>query len=222
MNWVCTVEGRRVNKVTIPVTRVTVDASLDSLSLQDYWDIYDELRPWVPFPDGPDKDGNLGKREPSIDKFRALIKTGYSKPLWEKFREWMESPDERQGACPLNRAMRSELRVAMGMEPLPLTVADAVAQASPDAAVYTVGLGVPDCLVMVGDVGEGVSLHINGDVKVIDSHALPPRSSQERTRRRKRVIRPCATETQDLRREAVEASWHEIIEAGLQVKEASR
>ena len=208
--------------MTTPVTRVTADATLDSLSLQDYWDIYDELRPWVPFPDGPDKDGNLGKREPSIDKFRAMIKTEYSKPLWEKFREWMESPDERQGPCPLNRAMRSELRVAMGMDPLPPTVAEAVAQASPDAAVYAVGVGVPDCVVMVGDVGDGVSLHINGDVKVIESHALPLPASQERLRERPRYIRPCATETQDLRREAVGASWAEIIEAGLQVKEATR
>ncbi len=201
--------------MTIPVTKVTADATLDSLSLQDYWEIYDELRPWVAFVDGPDKDGKLGKREPSIDKFRELIKTEYSKPLWEKYREWMESPDERQGACPLNRAMRSELRVAMGMAPLPPTVAEAVAQASPDAAVYAVGLGVPDCVVMVGDVGDGISLHINGDVKVIDSHALPSPSSQERTEPRRKYIRPCATETQDSRREAVGASWHDVIERGL-------
>ena len=183
-----------------PVTMVTKDATLDTLSVADYLDMIAELRT-------PDDKG----KPMSYDKFIERIGSAWSKALWAKVVE---------GAAVPNRAQRNELRAAMGEPLLPMTVAEATAQASPDAAVWNIGTGTPDTVIMVSE-SQPMTLHVNGSVSVVtDSFVTEVTGRQERTEPRRKYIRPCATATQDSRREAVGASWAEIIEAGLQVKEA--
>ncbi len=188
-----------------PVTLVTRDATLDDLSMVDYQAIYDELRPF---------DASEGKRVPAIRKFCEAIGWDKAPANWTNW---------EQGQGNLTRTMRNALRKAVGLPELPPTVADAVAVgASPDAAVWSVGEGVAEHVIMVAD-GEPITLHVNGSVSVMKSAFVTEVTShQERLRERTRYIRPCATETQDLRREAVGASWAEIIEAGLHAVEMRR
>ena len=186
-----------------PVTLVTRNAMWDDLSADDYQAIYDELRPF---------DANAKKRLPSIRPFCELIGWDKAPANWTNW---------EQGQGNLTRAMRNALRRAVGKAELPMTLTEAVtAGASQDASVWSVGEGVAEHVIMVAD-GESITLHVNGSVSVMrTAFVTEVTGTQERTRRRKRVIRPCATETQDLRREAVGANWSEIIEDGLAVREA--
>ncbi len=177
------------------VTIVTKDATLDDLSAQDYRDIYVELRRLDMEP----------KERLSYADLIDLIHSQYSKAQWAKY---------DSGETSLNRTMRSELRVAMGKPPLPPTVAEATAQASPDAAVWSVGVGVPEHVIMVSDTP--VTLYVNGSVSTVapDSHVTevtrPPRN-------RMRYVRPCVPFSHAERLERLEmVSWLDVIEAGLQ------
>ena len=120
------------------VTKITQDATLDDLSAQDYADIFAEIRERM-----------------SLDKFCALVNSQYSKAQWSKY--------EHGGIAP-TRQMRNELRRAVGKPELPPTVAEATAQASPDAAVWQVGEGVPEHVIMVASAP--VTLSVNGSVQV--------------------------------------------------------
>ena len=100
-----------------PVTLITRDATLDDLSAADYKDVYDELR---------GRDPVTGAYAVSLDKFVTMVTSAYSKAQWSKY---------HNGEATLTRTMRNELRRAVGLAPLPPTVADATAAASPDAAV---------------------------------------------------------------------------------------
>ena len=183
------------------VTKVTQDATLDSMSAQDYRDMFDELRPIDP----------RTENRLSLDKFIAAIDSQFSKALWGRY---------DHGEVGLNRAQRSELRVAVGQAPLPPTVAEATAQASPDAAVWQVGIGVPETVIMVSG-HEKVTLHVNGAVSVaenISDNALSRPVEGSRIAR-KPVIRPVASFAQESRRIAVSASWKDVIEAGLKALE---
>lgn len=131
------------------VTMVTRDATLDNLSDKDYREIYVELCRLS-------EDGKRTKESLSFDKFIALVKSEFSKPLWAKY---------EGGGVRLNRKQRNELRRAMGLPLLPPTVADATAQASPDAAVWTVGDGVPEHVIMVSETP--VTLYVNGSVSTV-------------------------------------------------------
>ena len=178
-----------------PVTLVTRDASLDEFSVGDYRDMVIELR-----------------QRHSLSQLDDLTGNVCSRALWAKV---------EHGEAPANRAQRNALRKIFKRDPLPATVADTVAHnVIDDAAVWRVGEGVADTLIMVAN-DEPVTLHVNGAVTVVQECPVTPvKTRRAGLSRRKRIIRPCATETQDLRREAVGASWAEIIEAGLQVKEA--
>ena len=181
------------------VTLVTKDATLDDLSAQDYRDIYAELRRLDMDP----------KDRISFDRFIAAIGSQYSKAQWAKY---------DAGETSLNRTMRSELRVAIGKPPLPLTIAEATAQASPDASVWMFGDGVPEHVIMVGE--SPVTLYVNGTV----STAAPECNVTKVTRHlqpRKRYIRPCVPFEYATRLEGlVGVSWLDVIEAGLSALEA--
>ena len=139
-----------------PVTLVTKDATLDDLTLQDYADMVAELRQTM-----------------SFDKMIAALGSVYSKALWAKVAD---------GATP-NREQRNELRRYFGKPPLPPTVAECTAQASPDAAVWTVGEGVPDTVVMVAS-DEPLTLRVNGTVQVVTT------VTERKERQQVEVFRP--------------------------------
>lgn len=169
-------------------TLLTKDATLDDLSASDYRDIFNELR-----------------EKMSLDKLIALLHSQYSKAQWSKFEH---SPD-----MVLTRIMRNELRSGVGLAPLPLTIEQATAQASPDAAVWRVGEGTPEHVIMVGS--EPVTLHINSGVSV----AVPERHVTMVTvgqNQREYTARPYVSKLQKERFVALPVrSWSEVIDAGL-------
>ncbi len=187
---VATARGDRMNQT---VTLVTRDASLDDLSGGDYRDIFAEVRERM-----------------SLDKFCALVSSQYSKAQWSKYEH---SPDMLP-----TRRMRNELRIAVDRPELPLTLEQATRQASPDAAVWRVGEGTPEHVIMVGS--EPVTLHVNFGVTVAVPQARVTNVTTGQVRRKYRV-RPWVSESQERRFLAlpVRSSWGDVIEAGLAVKE---
>ena len=188
------------------ISLITRDATLDDLSAADYRDIYDELR---------GRDPVTGSYAVSLDKFVTLVTSQYSKAQWSKY---------HNGEATLTRTMRSELRRAVGLKPLPPTVAEATATASPDAAVWQVGDGPADHVIMVTG-HEPMTLHVNGAVSVASHAPNVPQNAHvtEVTRtgpHRRHYARPTATEAQDKRRAAVGATWRTIIELGLSALES--
>ena len=193
--------------MTPPVTLVTRDATLDDLSVADYRDIYDELR---------GRDPVTSAYTMSLDKFVTLVTSSYSKAQWSKY---------HNGEATLTRTMRSELRRAVGLKPLPPTVAEATAAASPDAAVWQVGSGPADHVIMVAGY-EPMTLHVNGAVSVASKAPDVPQNARvtavTRTERsRRHYARPTATEAQNNRRAALAAKWQEVIDAGLAALESA-
>lgn len=177
-----------------PVTLVTKDATLDDLSAGDYRDIYDELR-----------------QDKSLGAVVEMLQSEFSRAMWHQY---------EKGERSLNRTMRNELRRAMGLPLLPPTVAEATAQASPDAAVWSVGDGVPEHVIMVS--ATPVTLHVNGAVSTV----LQTSNVTGVTRpflRRKRYVRPCIPEHYAKRLAGLKtASWLDVVEAGLTALEGGR
>lgn len=180
------------------VTLVTKDATLDDLSVGDYRDIWEEARRL----DLPPKE------RISFDKVIALCGSTLSKAQWAKY---------ENGDITLTRQMRNDLRRLVGRSELPPTVAEATAQASPDAAVWSVGDGVPDTVIMVS--GDPVTLHVNGSVQV----AAQNRHVTKVTRPPRRFVRPVVSECQNARFMALQgAKWCDVIDAGLTALEGMR
>lgn len=174
------------------VTLVTKDATLDDLSAGDYRDIYDELR-----------------QAKSLGAVVDLLHSEYSRAMWHQY---------ERGERSLNRTMRNELRRAMGLPLLPPTVAEATAQASPDAAVWSVGEGVPEHVIMVSETP--VTLHVNGSVQAVTETRNVTGVTRVQVKR-KRYARPCIPETQSERLQRLcdglgAVGWNEVVEAGLQ------
>lgn len=173
--------------MTQSITLLSRNASHDDLGDADYADIFAELRESL-----------------SLDKLCALLNSAYSKATWNKY---------ERGETPLTRTMRNELRMAVGLSPLPPTVADATAQASPDAAVWRIGGGVPEHVILVAS--SPVTVHVNGGVQVIDSVSRVTEVTRA-LRARKRYVRPCIPETLLQRYSALQGvSWQDVIDAGL-------
>lgn len=167
------------------ITLVTKDATLDEYTAQDYRDMYEEL-----------KDGR------SLGDVVALLKSVYSRAMWHQY---------QNGERSLNRTMRNELRAAMGKPPLPPTVAEATAQASPDAAVWNVGDGVPEHVIMVSKTP--VTLYVNGTIQTV----LQTSNVTGVTRgyiQRKRYVRPCVPFEYAERLERLKAvRWLDVIDS---------
>ena len=151
----------------------------------------------------------------SLDKFVTLVTSQYSKAQWSKY---------HNGEATLTRTMRNELRRCVGVKVLPPTVAEAAATASPDAAVWQVGVGPADSVILVTGT-EPMTLHVNGAVSVADSaaqtvenaHVTPVTGTR---RQRTYCTRPTASEAQNNRRVALGVRWAEIIERGLSALES--
>lgn len=172
----------------IPVTIVTKDATLDDLSVNDYHDLFYEVRY-----------DSLTDKLMSFDKFINNVHSGYSKALWAQFYNHEILP---------NRGMRNELRSARGLPLLPPTVLEATSQSSPDSMVMRIGEGVPNRIVMLGR-SKPFSLRVNESaVDIIEPVTRV-------TRKRKPVIRPVVNRNQEERRVNLGVKWVEVIEAGL-------
>jgi len=181
----------------VNVTCVTRDATLDDLSDKDYREIYEELSRLS-------QDGKRTKDSLSFDKFIALIGSDLSKALWAKY---------EGGEIRLNRKQRNQLRAAMNRPLLPPTVAEATAQASPDAAVWQVGEGVPEHVIMVSNVP--ITLHVNGSVQTV-TQKCDVTTVTRPTRTRKRVVRPfIPIEYKERLERLTDVSWIDVIERGL-------
>ena len=157
-----------------PVTLVTRDATLDEFSAGDYRDMVIELRQTY-----------------SLRQLDELVGKICSPALWAKV---------EHGEAVANRAQRNALRKLFNKPPLPPTVAECTSQASPDAAVWTVGEGVPDTVVMVA-LSEPVTLRVNGTVTVCDS--LPVLPSRNAVAPRRAYWRTCMSIEQKQRTEAL-------------------
>lgn len=183
----------------ITVTTVTRNATQDDLNAEDYRDIYRELRQY---------DEQARRYAVSLDKFIGMIGSQFSKALWNKY---------DHGEKELNRDQRNELRRAVGLTLLPMTIAEATADVDPDAEVAKVGEGAPNRIILLTGC-EPITLHINGEIKA-DPLASRVTSVTRSLRGRKPLIRPVASIEQNRRRMAVSASWAEIIEIGLKTLE---
>jgi hypothetical protein len=192
--------------MTQPVTCITKDATLDDLSTADYRDMYDELRLLNPV---------TGVYTMSLDKFVTLVSSQYSKAQWSKY---------HNGETTLTRTMRNELRRCVGLKLLPPTVAEATAASSPDAAVWQVGDGPAEHVIMV-TTQEPITLYVNGSVSVAEQatqtaqHDAVTPVTQTGPLQKPRT-RPTASVAQENRRLALGVKWAEIIERGLRALES--
>ena len=186
-----------------PATLITRDATLDNLSAQDYRDIWQELH-----------------ADRSLRDVIAAMQSQLSPARWSQY-------DKREkGKDTPSRQMRNDLRRAVGLPLLPPTVAEATAQASPDASVWHIGTlegRPPDTVIMVAADSE-IWVHVNGTVEVTQP---PPRSmpvTQVTNGKvaRKRYIRPCVPESYAERLQGLGDgfTWADVIEAGLRTLEA--
>lgn len=189
------------------VTVVTANAGQDGLTDADYREIYDEVRGF---------DAATGKYAVSLDEFVALVGSAYSKAAWSKY---------HRGELGLNRVMRSELRRAVGLPVLPLTVGEAVAGVDEDATVVRVGdaAGGADLVrrVVLLAGSEPVTVSWNGTVSAwagtVTTQDLPApvmRHVTPVTRQRKGVFVPAGVfDRVNARRIACGLSWAEVLEA---------
>lgn len=186
----------------LPVTVVTADAGQDRLGEQDYREIYDEVRAL---------DEATGKYGVSLDAFVELVHSEYSKAAWSKY---------HRAELELNRTMRNELRGAVGMALLPLTIAEATAGVDADATVVQVGGDTVRRVVMLG-VNDAVTVHWNGTVSAwtgCQGDKVTGDAGSHRvtgvTRDRKAVFVPARLfdRVNALRRESG-LSWGEVLEA---------
>ena len=119
------------------VTRAA--ASAEDLSERDYLDIYQEV--------------TQGR---TLRAAVALLGC-YSPTWWNQY---------SAGDKPLTRKARQALRRVVGLPELPPTVGEAVADVSPDAAVFRVGETQADTVIMLGEDAHGYSFTANGGVTV--------------------------------------------------------
>lgn len=99
----------------IPVTTITKNASQDNLTEQDHRDIFEELR-----------------QQHSLRDFVALAKSTITIAQWSRY---------ERGEWTLTRAAKNDLRRAVGVDVLPPTIAESVADVDGDAEVIEIGDG---------------------------------------------------------------------------------
>lgn len=166
------------------VTVVTRDAQADSLSLDDYREIFEELR-----------------RGHSLRQFVELIGSVYSIAYWSKV---------DRGDAALTRPACNELRRAVGLPDLPITVEDALANVDPNAVVYQVGDDRPGRVILVG-CAQPLRMNLNGTLTAVsDVHVTAV------TRRTPRVsvsVRPALHERLNALRTARGWTWEQLFEA---------
>lgn len=123
---------------------LTIAAELaEDLSEEDYRCIYDELR-----------------EKCSLRQFAQFIHADVSHAWWGRY---------ENGLAQLNHDRRNELRRAVGLPELPGTVAQAIANVSANAAVWSLGEQPAERVVMVGaDAPQELTMRLNGNLTVIE------------------------------------------------------
>lgn len=131
------------------VTLVTDTAGrADSLSEQDYRDIYSELR-----------------ERRSLAEFVALTASTVSRAWWSQY---------EAGAKRLDWQRRNELRRAVGLPELAPPVAAALADVASDATIWQVGAGQPDTVILITpELPSGALLGVNGAVHIVELGNTP-------------------------------------------------
>lgn len=176
-----------------PVTVVTRNAHTDDLTDDDYRDIYAELR-----------------EQYTLRQFALMSTTVYSIAWWSKY---------EHGEVELTRTARNELRRAVGLAELPVTVAEAVGLADPDATVYRVGTERPDVVILAAHQAP-IVMHLNGSLTVAAD--VPPNSHvtevTRRTRRKTVSILPAIWDVLNRARQSAGLTWDEYLFALVEVK----
>ena len=175
---------------SIPITEVTRSAAIDSLTDDDYRDIYDELR-----------------LQHSLRQFVEITSTQYSIAWWSKF--------ERHDAD-LTRPAKNDLRRAVGLPALPPTVQEATAGVDPNAVVYQVGEDRPNRVILIGH-HHPLRMTLNGILDVSEENAEAPPGSHvtgvtRRPPRRSVSLRPELWQSLNEARVAAGASWEEFLQ----------
>ncbi len=171
-------------------------APADDLTPTDYRDIYDELR-----------------SKCSLRQFVDTLSSAYSIAFWSKY--------ERDPEADLPREAKQELRRAVGVAPLPLTIGESVALAGPLATVYLVGDAPADRIVMVGaDVHQPILLRLNGRLDILDDNPTgdPPAEyrvtelhrPQRRAARKSIGLSPANWERLSALRHEANMTWDEL------------
>lgn len=180
----------------LPVTLVTKLAELESLTDEEYKDIYNELRGFH---------ADTGLFDLTLGQFAKLINTQVSRAAWWKY---------HAGELELGRSMRNELRARVDLPLLPPTVEEAIRVADKNAEVYQIGAGRPNRIVMLDARVEAllrstetqlVTLNYTGH---IEPTVAPPRP-------RPRRDRPWVTLEQEEVQRRLGKPWREVIDAGL-------
>lgn len=176
-----------------PVTVVTRNAYTDDLTDDDYRDIYAELR-----------------EQHALRQFVTMIASGYSIAWWSKF---------EHGEVELTRPARNELRCAVGLDALPVTVGEAVALADPDAVVYRVGTERPGVVILAAHQAP-IVMRLNGALTVGED--MPPNrrvTEVTRARRRKTVsILPAIWAALNQARQSAGLTWDEYLFSFVEVE----
>ena len=123
---------------------LTIAAELaEDLTEDDYRCIYDELR-----------------EKCSLRQFAEFIGSDVSHTWWGRYENQLVR---------LNHERRNELRRAVGLPELPWTVAQSLANVSPNAAVWALGEQPAERVVMVGaDAPQELTMRLNGKLTVIE------------------------------------------------------
>lgn len=138
----------------ITVTTITANAGQDVLSEQDYLDIYQEINPKHPA---------TGKPRMSLDKFVAFIGSRFTKATWNN---WL---NDKQAS---NRTMRNELRAAVDMPALPLSIEEALSDISQDAEIVEIGNGETRRVIKL-KTAENIVVYVNGYITATSADTPP-------------------------------------------------
>jgi hypothetical protein len=188
---------------------LTRDAALDEYTLEQYWEIYQEVRGWHQEYSEKTKLWEW-KYLLTLDEFLSVVGEPPSKASWSRYHQ----TEGREG---LSRVMRNRLRAAMNLPPLPDTVAEVMDRwVRPNSSVWLAGDGEADRVVLVGASVRACTVAVDGDQCVMTLSA-PTNAVHPRTRSQRESYRPF------LRKEikfVVESSGHTAEELILKGREA--
>lgn len=194
----------------VNIELLTENATFDPYSDADYRQMFEEGR-GLYVDEAGDQQWLMG-----YGKFCETVGVG-NQAEWNR---WYKGERGYGTTKSLSREYRNALRKLMGLPLLPPTVADAVAtNTSPDAAVYQVGEGVADKVILLTPQNGATTLYINGDVRLgMDVSSQSGGAVPSGTRSRRAMYRPVLTPELGERVKASGMSVSELIEYALEVR----
>ena len=185
----------------------TANATLDEISDEDYRAMFEEI--------------SQGRGMREVQRY-ILARAGdkltdpVSHAAWDKYRKEPKS---------LTRRMKNELRLANGLDELPLTIEEAMEDVSADATVGVLEgtTGVLDQVVLGRSDDPRWQVLVGRNLEAGDGIIVRDEGAEERRHRvRKKVVRPYVQYETDERREKLGVSWSDVIEAGLEILAARK